>query len=83
MEWWKNDEPLLLNIFATKDSMVGWGRILHEQKKELSSALEATNLCVKQFNVNYQGLTKSPHEILEIVKVKLTHNVNQIWTSSS
>jgi hypothetical protein len=44
-----------------KDSMVGWGRIPHEQKKELSFALEVTNLCVKQWNVNYQGLTKNPH----------------------
>jgi hypothetical protein len=76
MEWWKNDKPLPLNILATKDSMVGCGRIPHEQKMEFSSTLEATNLCVKQFNVNYQGLTKSPHEILEIVKVKLTHSLD-------
>jgi hypothetical protein len=36
-----------------KDSMVSWGRILHAQKKELSFALEATNLYVKQWNINY------------------------------
>jgi hypothetical protein len=61
IEWWKNEKPLLLNILAMKDSMVGWGRIPHEHKKELSFALEVTNLCVKQWNVNYQGLTKNPH----------------------
>jgi hypothetical protein len=44
-----------------KDLMVGWGRILHGQKKELSSTLEVTNLCVKQWNVNYQALTENPH----------------------
>jgi hypothetical protein len=44
-----------------KDLMVGWGRILHRQKKELSFALEATNFYIKQWNVNYQGLNKDPH----------------------
>jgi hypothetical protein len=60
MEWWKNDDPLPLNVLAVKVSMAGWGRISHEQKKELSSALEVTNFYVKQWNVNHQGLTKKP-----------------------
>jgi len=47
MEWWKNDDPLPLNILAMKDLMVSWGRIPREQKKELSFALEVTNLYVK------------------------------------
>jgi hypothetical protein len=29
---WKNEGPLPLNNFVTKDSMVGWGRNFHEQK---------------------------------------------------
>jgi hypothetical protein len=29
-----------LNILARKDSMVGWGKIPHGQKKELSNALK-------------------------------------------
>jgi hypothetical protein len=33
----KNDEPLLLNILAMKNLMVGWGKILRMKKKELSS----------------------------------------------
>jgi hypothetical protein len=37
------------------------GKIPHEQKKELSFALEVTNLYVKQWNVKYQGLTKNPN----------------------
>jgi hypothetical protein len=61
LEWWKNDNPLPLNILAMKDLMANWGRIPHEQKKELSFALEATNLYVKQWNVNYESLTKTPH----------------------
>ncbi len=32
MEWWKYDEPLPLNILATKDLMACWGRIPHGQK---------------------------------------------------
>jgi hypothetical protein len=44
-----------------KDLMASWRKIPHVQKKELSSTLEVTNLCVKQWNVNYQGLTKKPH----------------------
>jgi hypothetical protein len=61
MEWWKNEEPLPLNILTMKDSMASWGRILNEQKKKLSFALEETNLCVKHWNVIYQSLTKNPH----------------------
>jgi len=34
MIWWKNEEPLPLNNLAMKDSMVGWGRNPHEQKKD-------------------------------------------------
>jgi hypothetical protein len=44
---------------AMNDLMARWGRILHMQKKELSFALEATNLYDKQSNVNYQGLRKN------------------------
>jgi hypothetical protein len=64
MEWWKNEEPLFLNILAMKDLMASWERIPQffiGQKKELSSTLEATNFYIKQWNVNYQSLTKSPH----------------------
>jgi hypothetical protein len=32
-EWWKNEEPLLLNILAMKNSMVGWGRTPSNKKK--------------------------------------------------
>jgi len=44
----KNDEPLLLNILGMKNLMVGWGRIPHKQKKELSFTSEMTNIYVKQ-----------------------------------
>jgi hypothetical protein len=80
-EWWKNEKPLPLNILETKDSKACQGKIPHGQKKELSSTLEATNLYIKQWNVNYQGLTRNPHSILEIMKVKLTHNQDQELTS--
>jgi hypothetical protein len=40
--------------------MAGWGRIIHGKKKDLFSILEATNFYVKQWNDNYQGLTKNP-----------------------
>jgi hypothetical protein len=61
MKWWKNEKPLPLNILATKDLVVGWGRIFHDKKKELSLPLEVTNFFIKQWNVNYQSLTKNPH----------------------
>jgi hypothetical protein len=41
-----------LNILATKDLKASQGKIPHGQKKESSSTLEPTNLCVKQWNVN-------------------------------
>jgi len=34
-KWWKNEEPLPLDILATKNLMVGWGRIFHMQKKKV------------------------------------------------
>jgi hypothetical protein len=49
-----------------KNLMASWG-IVHY--------LGNYQYICRAINVNYQGLTKSPHEILEIVKVKLTHNL--------
>jgi hypothetical protein len=61
-----------------KDLMVDWGKNPCGQKKGWSYALEVTNLCVKQWNVTYQGLTKNPLRILKIGKVKLTHNQDRV-----
>jgi hypothetical protein len=46
---------------TTSSSMLMARRIPHKQKKELSFALEVTNVCVEQWNVKYQSLTKNPN----------------------
>ncbi len=63
--------------------MADWGKNPCGQKKGQSYALEAINLYVKQWTVTYQGLTKNPLKILEIGKVKLTHNQDRVQTSSA
>ncbi len=57
VEKWR---AIAFKYFCNKDLMAGWGRIIHGKKKDLFSILEATNFYVKQWNDNYQGLTKNP-----------------------
>jgi hypothetical protein len=54
------------------------GKNSSHEKKGIVHYLGNYQYICRAINVNYQGLTKSPHEILEIVKVKLTHNLGWI-----
>jgi hypothetical protein len=59
-EWWKNEKPLFLK-YSNNERLNGELRkeFLMGKKKELSFTLEVTNLRIKQWNVIYQGLTKT------------------------
>jgi hypothetical protein len=63
-------------LYGTLGNKSSWA------KKGIAFCLGDDQSMCQTINVNYQGLTKSPHEILEIVRVKLTHNLDWVWISS-
>ncbi len=73
-KWW----AIAFEYFGNEKLDGGLGKNSSQAKKGIVLYFGNDQYFCQTINVKYQGLTKSSHEILEIVKVKLTHNLDSV-----